>query len=950
MIVYFADRSLTILGQASTGLPEGLTIKSDLKTEDIETGVSVFECTIQFDSETRSKVEECADVGNYILRSHNGENEFYTIIESEVDKKKQRVDIYAEDAGLDLLNEICGEYAADKAYPISHYINKFAYDSGFEIGVNEAESLTRKLSWDGEATATERIASVATQFDGCEVSYSFDIKGLQIEHKYINIYKKRGNDVGTQLRINEDISRIITKKSIANLATALLATGGIPEDSDLPINLSGYTYDDGDIYLDGKYLKSRSAVEKWSRYLNPNEPHTNYTGHILKTYSYDTTSQSELCAHAVTRLKKISDMEINYEVDITNLPENLRLGDRVNIVDDAGGLYVSARVLQLETSVIDNEQKATIGEYLIKTSGISQSVADMAEQFAKSAQDILKARAAANAAKVDAQNAQSAADNAQNAIDAAETSISNAQAAADAAKEAADAAKAKADQAATDAANAQSAADNAATAASNAQAEANAATAAAAAAQIAADEADAKAAQAANDLAVAKQNLENVTSRVDATEEEITAAQQAVVAAQAAADAAAADAAAAQKTADTAQANAETAQTAANNAKTAADNAQAAADEAAKTATNFLYYDATNGLQVGNKSSGAWSGYRTQIKSDSFNVLNADGETMSKFGANEISLGDNGDNTAIYLCNKRMRVVYDSYTAWANIVADTINAVSDEPRPSDYWKTTVFLSMAPNRKYARLSASGGYTDADGNAVGTIGQSSDIFVQESEIDLNSDVLVYVKAPTITLDTQIDGGPGVGVGINGDTDIVGNVTIDGTLESSGARISGDFETSGSAKIGTSATVGGKNVLTTADVQSGSWTPKCASISSPTQAVGYYTKVGDYCTISFCIYGTSSSTSTSSTSLRITGLPFTPDTSVKWYAGGGNISGVQTNASYAFSGYVIENNATYGAIILPRCVAVTTSADTRTSGYCTNVSGGTMYMSGTIMYKVA
>ena len=162
---------------------------------------------------------------------------------------------------------------------------------------------------------------------------------------------------------------------------------------------------------------------------------------------------------------------------------------------------------------------------------------------------------------------------------------------------------------------------------------------------------------------------------------------------------------------------------------------------------------------------------------------------------------------------------------------------------------------------------------------------------------------------------------------------------------------LETSGSAKIGTSATVGGKNVLTTADVQSGTWTPVCYSIGSPTQAFGSYTKIGKNVTVSFCIHGASSSTSTNSASLRITGLPFTPDSSVKWFSGGGNASGVKTSGNYAFSGFCIENNATYGAIIVPRCIQTTTAAATRSSGYCTNPGKGTtIYMAGTIMYCTA
>lgn len=419
-MLYFADRHLNILGQASTILPDGLQIVEDLKIEDVDTGIAVFECRIPFDKKTRLKVAECTEVGNYILRQ-SGDidkiDEYYTIIESETDTKNQEIYIYAEDAGLDLLNEIAGEYSADKAYPIAHYIEKFAYDSGFVIGINEVTDITRQLSWDSEATATERLASVATQFDGCELSYSFEIDGLWIKKKYINIHKERGKDIGENLRLNKDIDSIVTTKSIANLATALKVTGGTPENADAPITLDGYKYDDGDIFLEGTYLKSRSAVAKWSRYLAEDG---DYTGHICKTYTYDTTSQSDLCNRAVSELKKVSEIEVNYEVDITKLPENIKIGDRINIIDDDGGLYLSARVLKLEVSETKQSQKATLGEYLIKNDGINNSVLDLAEQFSQKAQSATLALALANTANTNASDALSSVQNLEKRADSGE--------------------------------------------------------------------------------------------------------------------------------------------------------------------------------------------------------------------------------------------------------------------------------------------------------------------------------------------------------------------------------------------------------------------------------------------------------------------------------------------------------------------------------------------------
>ena len=1153
MILFFADRQLNIIGQASTMLPEGLTVLEDRKTEDIETGVAVFECRVPFDDVTLSTVYACTEVGNYILRNHDKENEFYTIIDAEIDTKNREVYIYAEDAGLDLLNEVVGEYAADKAYPISHYIEKFAYDSGFEIGVNEAASLTRQLSWDGETTAAERIASVATQFDGCEVSYSFDIVGLEVTHKYINIYKQRGKDIGATLRLNADIDRIVTKKSIANLATALRCTGGTPDQSTTvlevtssgspqveyrvdfettsrtasavqitatvtaalksesaelgetyglkasvyiggawhsaiikatdkdhkqkwegttnhsteytftvsgvaegtvtfsniqfkvertdsvggnagvlgatncgafkipnyieggengedinsrPITLDGYKYDDGDFHVDGAVLKSRKALQRWSRYSWTKEPNkTGAGGHIVKTFSHDTLEQSELCAHAITELKKICEMEVNYEVDIAKLPDNVKIGDRINIVDDAGELYVSARVLQLEASVAEQEHTATLGEYLIKGSGIHQKVIDLAAEFKVTAEANAKARAEAakkaaqakaeaeaarqaaeeaaqkaaqaeqdlTEAQAKAAEAQAAADEAEAQAKAAEAAAAQAKAdAADAsaactvaqsvaqtattkaeaaestaetakseateakttaaaakldaqkavedvaalgetletvtttmqadyarktdltettaslqsqieqnaaqikstvssvthidetannAKEQAEqaqstatAAQAQADAAKADATKAQTAADNAATAAANAQTNANNAAAAAQAAQTAADEADAKAAAAESDLATAKDNLAKVTSRVGATESEVAAAKTAVQTAQAAADKAKQDAAAAQSTADTAKTNAATAQTAANNAVTAASTAQTKANEAkkaaddaqssvnalavrvtnaetsitqnsnaialratktevsqtlggyytkteadaaikvkadavetsvsktyatkdalssvnttlsqradgldvsvansAKTATSFLSYDSANGLQVGNKTSGSWSGYRTQIKPSEFNILDASGKTLASYGANTIELGKNNENADIKLCGGIASIKADTMgdTKYAVLSSEHLlvsgnegAALQSQQNINGILRTArLQTDVVGNTPYVSLHASN-YEQGTANST-----ESYVYVRPDNISLESPEYIRVVAPLVNVE--------------------------------------------------------------------------------------------------------------------------------------------------------------------------------------------------------
>ena len=396
MIIYFADRAMNILGSASTGLPKGLMITNDKKTEEISEGVAIFECNLDYnfvnpdeDEEQEVDVKKLAAVGNFILKqsADSSEAEVYTIIDSTIDPIQKDASIYAEDAGLDLLNEVVGKYAADKAYNIAYYINKFAYDSGFEIGINEVSNLTRKLSWDGETTATERLLSVATQFDNAEIEFSFKVENMAVTGKYINVYKNRGNDSGVTLTVGKEVSGFRIKSSIADLATAYRCTGGTPEGSENPITLNGYKYDDGDFYVEGSYVKSRKALEKWSRYQIKTEKNKNDVGHIVKSFTYDTTSKSELCNRAVSSLKKICDEAVTYEVELLYLPDGVKVGDTVSIVDDDDNIYLTARLLKLEMSESNDTKEAELGDYVRQGSGIDEKVIELAERFEKIAKN-----------------------------------------------------------------------------------------------------------------------------------------------------------------------------------------------------------------------------------------------------------------------------------------------------------------------------------------------------------------------------------------------------------------------------------------------------------------------------------------------------------------------------------------------------------------------------------
>lgn len=388
MILYFADRDLSIKGMATTDLDSEFIIYSDTKTESIEKHVCTFDVDIGFDESNRLELEELTHAGNYILRyvgssdvmpddlgkavknayTSRSISDCFTIIEREIDIQGKTLTIYAEDLGLDLLNDLAMPSSSSSNRTASSYISEVINKAGFSIGTNQSVT-TKRLSWTDTTTITERINSIAESFN-VDVAYSFTVKGMTITGKYVDIYNKRGEDTYETLSIGKNLNNIKVKENVTNLATALIPTGADG------LNLATYSYDDGDFYLNAGVLYSRDALEKWHRYKTE-------SGHIFRSYSDSSTQQVDLCNNAIKELKKIREPEVNYEVDIADLPEGLGIGDRVYVVDDAGELYIQGRILELKTSVTNGRQEATIGDYKIKPSGISSTVASLASEFAE---------------------------------------------------------------------------------------------------------------------------------------------------------------------------------------------------------------------------------------------------------------------------------------------------------------------------------------------------------------------------------------------------------------------------------------------------------------------------------------------------------------------------------------------------------------------------------------
>lgn len=329
---------------------------------------------ILFNQETSYKLKEFTKVGYYVLyKDYNGKYIWQTILSTSHSPLNGIRELDCEDASLDLLNETVPPYKADKAYPIAYYINKFTFDSGLSIGINEISKLTRKLEWDSIMTATERIESVATQFENAELDFSFEFDGNTLISKHINIYKKRGEYTNIKLYVNKDIHSISVDDSIIELTNAIEPTGGTPVGKDKPINLKGYSYKDpeGRFVLKDGILRDTFNVTKWSR----THSKDNY---FLKHIRYETTNKKELLNTAIRYLKRYSVPQTTYNVDVAKIDEVVNVGDYLSLIDNSEQLYLKSRIQEINYNYVDDSFSVVLSDYELLESGIDPDLKQLA--------------------------------------------------------------------------------------------------------------------------------------------------------------------------------------------------------------------------------------------------------------------------------------------------------------------------------------------------------------------------------------------------------------------------------------------------------------------------------------------------------------------------------------------------------------------------------------------
>lgn len=343
-----------VLNRARETLATTSGIYDDKHTLTLDAGSSSYE----FKIDKADKASQYMDSGNYIvLQDDDGKTWLFTILDYEETQYTKTV--YAEDAGIELLNKACDIWKANGPHSFEYYFNIVTSGTPWKLGVNQLAGLERTLKYEGRDTGLGRLLSILKGFDNAECTFDVAIKMNAPSDFKINVYKSVGNDRSdVQMVYSHELNNITKKESRAEFVTALCGVGGTvtpPEGqeateqknidfADLEYNHDGLVTTKGD-----KFLRAVDANKRF----NPGQ-----TTYIEAFYEYDTQSASELLNRTITRLKTYSEPQYTYTADVKIIDSTLKIGDTVTIIDHDynPALYLSARVAKLEKSYTDPSQ------------------------------------------------------------------------------------------------------------------------------------------------------------------------------------------------------------------------------------------------------------------------------------------------------------------------------------------------------------------------------------------------------------------------------------------------------------------------------------------------------------------------------------------------------------------------------------------------------------------
>lgn len=388
-----ADETVAILDNSLSG---AIHYFDDEFHRYLETGASTFDLSIAKKHMMYSNASTGSeDDFQYLKENHflvfTYKNRDYKFTIRRVEETESSLRLFCEDLSFDLLNEYRGPYKADKAYPISKYVNDCLVDSGYEIGINEFAKNTRTLKWEGNDTVLKRLLSICNSFDA-EIEFETILNDDRtVDKQLVHLRKRVGMDrPDVELKYGRDVSSIRRNVDVTELITAIKPRGHEEDNKIVTIkNVEKEIKDEnGNVIFYTKkgseYIYAPMANQEYGN------PERKGGGYVEGRFNYDTKSDTELFNRALTELKK--KCVPAYEFEIEGFYD-IDIGDTIRAIDEGYNpiLLLEARISEQTISFSDPTKNKTVySNYRILQNKVSQSLLDRIDEVKKYAEQVAK--------------------------------------------------------------------------------------------------------------------------------------------------------------------------------------------------------------------------------------------------------------------------------------------------------------------------------------------------------------------------------------------------------------------------------------------------------------------------------------------------------------------------------------------------------------------------------
>ena len=341
----------------------------DTYKAELDTGAESYEFTTINNPRTNATLE----VGNYVLFKYNNKYKLFQIMETtdEHSEGKKLLTVYAEMAGMELLNDYCEPFTVEGNFIT--FLERVLQDTNWKVGVYSASLLDniQLVSSTEHKNVYSLIQENLSTFGGVEIEFRVEFIGNQLAALLIDCYASgtRGNRTYRRFEYGEDVKGITRNRNISDLATAVIGEGkngthfkDIEWDKTLgnPCNKP----------LQQNFVVDEDANDLW-----------NNSGKYIKTvYKSDTEDPATLLQETWDYLQEIKQPKFDYDVDLALVAEDykdINVGDTNYVVDFGYNppILLEARVGTLELSFADpRDNKCTLTNYKELVSMLTQPV------------------------------------------------------------------------------------------------------------------------------------------------------------------------------------------------------------------------------------------------------------------------------------------------------------------------------------------------------------------------------------------------------------------------------------------------------------------------------------------------------------------------------------------------------------------------------------------------